>query len=105
MHSENETNATQPSANIYLIVMFASVTSTIAMSAIFLFVVSLEPWLTYLVLGVVWMGEFITLAVFHSFYKKATHPRSTYPRSDGLVWSGFGEQRPNIGSRSPSQRR
>ncbi len=99
MPDENKTEAAQPSANIYLIVMLASVTSTIAMSAIFLFVVSLEPWLTYLVLGVVWTGEFITLAVFYSFYKKAAHPRS-----DGLVWSGFGEQRPDIGSRSPSQR-
>ncbi len=100
MRSENEAKAAQPNANVYLIVMLASVTSAVVISAIFLFVVSLEPQLTYSVLGVVWTGEFIALKVFYSFYKKAAHPRS-----DGLVWSGFGEQRPGIGSRSPSQRR
>jgi len=76
------------------------VTSTVIMSAIFLFVVPFEPWLAYLVVGVIWVSEFIALGIIYSLYRRAANPNS-----GGLVWSGFGEQRPDIGSRSPSRRR
>lgn len=100
MSDESRTASKVPSANTYLIVMLTSLASTILMSGIFLFVVPLEPWLAYLVVGALWVSEFIVLGVFYSLYKKVAKPNS-----GGLVWSGFGEQRPDIGSKSPSRRR
>ena len=80
--------------------MLASLASTILISVIFLILVPMEPWLIYLVLGAIWISEFIALGVIYSLYRKAANPNS-----GGLVWSGFGEQRPNIGSKSSSRRR
>jgi hypothetical protein len=100
MKEENETNPKAPSANTFRIVMLASLTSTIMISLFLLFFVPLEPRLAYLVLGAIWVSEFIALGVIFSLYKRASKPKS-----GGLVWSGFGEQRTNFGSKPPSQRR
>ncbi len=100
MSEESRTASKEPSTNTYLIVMLASLASTVVISAIFLFFVPIEPWLAYLVVGAVWISEFIALGIIYSLYRKAAKPNSSF-----LVWSGFGEQRPNIGSQSPTRRR
>ena len=76
------------------------VASTVIMPAIFLFYVPLEQLLSYFVVAALWLSEFIVLGVLYSLYRKAANPAA-----GGLVRSGFGEQRPDIGSRAPSQRR
>lgn len=100
MKEENRKNPRPQSANTFGIVMLASLTSTIMISVFLLFFVRLESWLIYAVLAVIWISEFIALGVIYSLYKRAAKPHS-----GGLVWSGFGEQRPDLGSKSPSQRR
>lgn len=100
MSEENRPASKAPSTNAYLVVMLASVASTVAISAMFLFFVPIEPWLAYLVVAALWVAEFIALGVLYSVYRKAANPAA-----GGLVRSGFGEQRPDIDSRSSLQRR
>jgi hypothetical protein len=66
---ESRTASKELSTNTYLVVMLASLASTVVISAIFLFVVPLEPWLAYLVVGAVWISEFIALGIIYSLYR------------------------------------
>ena len=100
MQVENKIAAAQPHPNVYLVMMLASVSSTVIVTAILLFIVSLEPWLTYLMVGGIVLSEIFVLGLFYSLYHKATHPNST-----GWRAANFGGRRPDFGSESPSERR
>lgn len=99
MSKEKATISEELSAKTYLIIMLSSVVSTIIFAAAIIIVVPLEPWLTYALIGAVLVSEAVVLGIIYSRYRKALNPSS-----GGLVSSGFGEQRPDIGSKSPSRR-
>lgn len=100
MKAENGNNPNPRNVNRLRIVILASLTSTIMISGFLLFFVPLEPWLVYAILAAVWISEFVALSVIFSLHK-----RDANRTPGGLVWSGFGEQRPDLGSKPPSRRR
>jgi len=96
---EGGTNPKALSAKNLRIVILASLTSTVLISVVLALFVPLEPWLVNVILAAIWISEFIALGVIVSLHKRAARPNF-----GGLVWSGFGEQRPDIGSKPPSRR-
>ena len=100
MSEENGVTPAPPNRVPFSILAAAMLAGLIAISIVFYFTSPLDRWVTYLVLGALWISEFIALAVMYSLNKKAAKPDT-----GGLVWSGFGEQRPDLGPKPPSQRR
>ena len=65
----------------------------IAFSAVFSMVSPLDPWMTYAVICMVWLGDSIAISILYSSVRQHSGQSS-----HGLVKSGFGEQRPDIGT-------
>ena len=100
MTDENGNTQAPPNKVPFSTLAAAMLAGLIVMSIVFFVYSPLDRWITFLVLGALWVSDFIALAVMYSLYQKTENPKT-----GGLRWSGFGEQRPDFGSEPPSRRR
>ena len=100
MSDEMEKIQPTPTPDQLRVLVAALLAGLVAISIVFYLISPLEPQITYLIIAGLWAADLLAIRLLYSQLKKKSGPSSS-----GLVWSGFGEQRPDIGSRSPSQRR
>jgi hypothetical protein len=93
MSEEKKKKAEAMNASTMTIVAAALVTGLIAFSVIFSMFSPFDTWITYAIICAVWSADAVVFSLLYARFKQS--PKSP---SKGLVWSGFGEQRPAIGT-------
>lgn len=92
MGEEPQSTTKEMSPRMFRFLVLNILVGAVIFSVLFLLFSPLEPWLSYCLIGVVWAGDALVIAILHRQYQKNAKPAA------GLKWSGFGEQRVDIGT-------
>ncbi len=105
MSGEKDSTPATPRKVSFSTLVAALLAGLVVISIVFYVLSPLEPWVTFLILAGLWVAELLAIWLMYIQFRKMGVLDSTKTASRGLVWSGFGEQRPSIGSKPPSKRR